>query len=290
MIRDFTYLKPSSLSEALKMLKDYGEEAKIICGGQSLLILMRQGMVTPSYLMDIKHLDELRYIRFDERNGARIGATATHREIERSPLLRQHYPVLPEMERRLATIQTRNWGTIGGNLAHADPAGDPGPVLVALGASVTLKSLDGERTIPLEEFFVDYFETALRKDEILYEVSIPKPQRRSACTYTKFNLIESDMGIVSCACFVALEDGEVMKDVKIVLGNAGPVPLRARRAEEMLKGKRGDEGLFEEVAKVCSEDSQPVTDIHASEEYRRHLVYVLAKRMLRKAFSEAKVC
>lgn len=289
MIKDFTYLKPSSLSEALKMLKDHGEDLKIICGGQSLLILMRQGMVTPKYLMDIKHLDELRYIKYDEKNGVKIGATTTHREIEKSPLLKQHYPILPEMERKLATIQTRNWGSIGGNLAHADPAGDPGPILVALQGSVTLKSLDGERTMPVEEFFVDYFETALKKDEMLCEVFIPKPEKRSACVYTKFNLIESDMGIVSCACYLALEDGEVIKDVRVVLGNAGPVPLRIRKVEELLKGKRGTDSLFEEAARICSEESQPVTDIHASEEYRRHLVSVLARRMLHKALSEAKV-
>src|SRR5208283_2189264 len=136
MISDFTYLKPGSAGEALEMLAEHQEDGKIICGGQSLLIIMRQGLVTPEYVIDIKRLKDLNYITFDAKDGLKMGATTTHRTIEKSALVKEKYPVLVEMEEKLASIQVRNWGTIGGNLAHADSAGDPAPVLMALNATV----------------------------------------------------------------------------------------------------------------------------------------------------------
>jgi len=128
MIKDFIYLRPSNLKEALQMLSEHQEECKVIAGGQSLLILMRQGLVAPKYLIDIKNLNELNYIRIDQKEGLKIGATTTHRSIEKSPLIRERFTILSDMERGLASIQTRNWGTIGGNLCHGEPAGDPAPV------------------------------------------------------------------------------------------------------------------------------------------------------------------
>lgn len=287
MIHDFNYLRPSSVKEAFSMYAEH-DDCKVICGGQSLLIVMRQGMVAPEYLLDIKGLNELRYIKYDDKDGLRIGATTTHRDIEKSSIIKEKYPVLVLMENKLASIQTRNWGTIGGNLAHADPAGDPGPVLIALKANITVGGANGERTMALEDFFLDYFETAMEKGELILEVHVPKPEAKTGTAYQKFNLLDSDMGVVAVAASVTLNGNGVCKDVRVVLGNAAPTPKRVKRIEELLIGKKYDEGLFAEAGKISYEDSEPVADIHASEEQRRHLLGVLTKRMLKKAWEQAK--
>ncbi len=287
MIRDFNYLKPKDLDEALMFLSEY-DDLKIICGGQSLLIVMRQGLVSPEYLMDIKHLRELSYISYDEEKGLKIGATTTHREIEKSPIIYQHYPVLVEMERKLASIQTRNWGTIGGNLCHADPAGDPAPVLISLKATCTLRSRNSERNLPLEDLFVDYFETQMEDDEMMTEIQVPPPPERFGSAYEKFTIIECEMGIVGVAASVTLDDKDRIEDARVVLGAAGPTPIRVKEAEELLSGEHLTDALLEKVGDVAKESSDPISDVHASEEYRRHLVKVLTKRMLKKAWERAR--
>ncbi len=289
MINDFNYLRPKNLEEALEFLSQYKDECKIICGGQSLLIIMRQGLIAPEYLIDIKHLKELDYIEFDPEKGLRIGATTTHRSIEKSSLIKEKYPVLVEMEKKLASVQTRNWGTIGGNLAHGDPASDPATTLIALGASVKVGSKRGERVIPLEEFFVDYFETVLEEDEMILEVQVPPPPPRTGTTFEKFTIIEAEMGIVSVATSVTLEeDGKTCKAARIALGGAAPTPLRAKKAEGILIGKELNDEIFEEAGRIASEECEPISDIHASEEYRRHLVSVLTKRLLKSSMERAK--
>jgi carbon-monoxide dehydrogenase medium subunit len=289
MIRDFVYLKASSIKEALDLLDKHRDDYKIICGGQSLLILMRQGLVAPENLIDIKSVKELSYIKFSSKTGLWIGATTTHREIEKSSVIKKHFPVLVDMEENLASIQTRNWGSIGGNLAHADPAGDPGPLLMALDARVSIANKKRIRTLLLEEFFIDFFETALEEGELLLEVQVPPVLPRTATAYEKFNIIKNDQPIVSVAASITLdEDGLICKDTRLVLGGAAPVPLRARVAEAVLKGKKITEGLLEQVGNKASEEADPVADIHASEEYRRHLLKALTKRMVKRAWEDAR--
>ncbi len=287
MIHDFTYLQPGSVKEALAMLAEHKDDCKIICGGQSLLIVMRQGLVQVEYLIDIKRLEELNYITYDDKGGLKIGATTTHRAIEKSDVIAKKYPVLTDMEEKLASIQVRNWGTIGGNLAHADAAGDPAPVLTALNAAVKVGSAKGERVIPLEEFYTDLFETAMEPGEIILEVQVPAPAPKTGTAYKKFNLLESDQGIVAVAVSITL-DGETCKDARIVLGNAAPTSVRAKKAEGMLVGKKLTDAVFEKAGDAAAEECEPVGDIHASEEYRRHLVGVLTKRMAKEAFEQAK--
>lgn len=286
MINDFNYLKPGTLKEALAMYAEH-EDCKIICGGQSLLIVMRQGMISPEYMLDIKHVKELDYIKFDAKDGLRIGATTTHRAIEKSDVIKKNYPVMVSMENKLASIQVRNWGTIGGNLAHADSAGDPGAVLIALKANIKIGNAKGERTVALEDFFLDYFETVMDHEMVL-EVHVPAPEPKSGASYQKFNLLDSDMGIVAAAAAVTLDNDGKCKDVRVVLGNAGPTPKRVKGIEELLIGKAYDENLFAEAGKIASEDCEPVSDIHGSEEHRRHILGVLTKRMLKQAWEQAK--
>ncbi len=288
MIHDFKYLKASAVKEALELIEQHKDDYKIICGGQSLLILMRQGLVSPEYLVDIKHLDELNYVHFDKKQGLRIGATTTHRTVETLPLVKKHYPLLVEMEQNIASIQTRNWGTIGGNLAHGDPAGDPGAVFIALNGRVKVANKERERTFPLEEFFIDYFETALEENELLIEIQIPPIPSKTAVTYEKFNFIKNDQPIVSVAASITLdEDSLSCKDARIVLGAAAPAPVRAREAEKLLIGKKMDDRLLENAGIVSSREADPVDDIHASESYKRQLVDVLTRRTLRKAWKQA---
>jgi carbon-monoxide dehydrogenase medium subunit len=287
MIHDFTYLRPGTLQEALSMLADHKDECKIICGGQSLLILMRQGLVVPDYLIDIKGLNELSYITYDEKEGLRIGATTTHRAVEKSELIKQKYPVLPAIEKRLASIQVRNWGTIAGNLAHGDSSGDLAPTLIALDAKIKLSSSKGSRTIPLEEFYTGLFETALNKDELVVEVQVPPARLLTATSYMKFNLIENDQGVVGVAATVAVDRNSTCRDARIVLGNAGVTPVRVKSGEKVLIGKKLSDALLNEAGEAAANEADPVSDIHASEEYRRHLITVLTKRMVRQAWEEA---
>lgn len=288
MIRDFTYFKASSSQEALDLMDKYQEDYKVICGGQSLLILMRQGLVAPENLIDIKGVKDLSFIEFDPQAGLTIGATTTHSEIEKSDLVKKHFNILIDMEKNLASHQTRNWGTIGGNLAHADPAGDPGSVLIALNATVKMANKDRDRVLPLEEFFIDYFESALEEGELLLSVQIPLIPPQTAVVYEKFNIIKNDQGIVSVAVSLTLnEKGDACKDIRIVLGAAAPIPMRAREAEQMLLGKKLDDLLLDQIAEKASQEADPVTDIHATEAYRRTLVKALTKKMVKKAWKHA---
>jgi carbon-monoxide dehydrogenase medium subunit len=289
MISDFTYLKPGSAKEALQMMAEHQDEYKIICGGQSLLILMRQGLVSPEYLIDLKGLKELDYVTYDAKAGLKIGATCTHRTIEKSPVVKEKYPVLTEMEEKLASIQVRNWGTVAGNLAHGDPAGDPAPVLIALDASVKIGSASGERTVRLDEFYPSLFETVMEPGEIILEVQVPPRTAKSGTKYQKFNLLDSDMGMVAAAVTVTLNDDGTCKDARVVLGSAAPTAIRAKEAEKVLIGAKLNDAVFEKAGETAAAECEPSADIHASVEYRRHLVKVLTKRMAKAAWEQAKI-
>ncbi|TES81441.1 MAG: xanthine dehydrogenase family protein subunit M [Dehalococcoidia bacterium] len=287
MIKDFEHFAPKTLKEALALLDKYQDDCKVICGGQSLLILMRQGLVAPPYMIDIKGISELSYIK-DEKDGLKIGATTTHRAIEKSPVIKKKYPVLAKMETRLASIQTRNWGTIGGNVCHGDPAGDPLPVLIALGATLTMAGSKGKRSMPAEDFCLDYFETALEPVELLTEIALPIVPPNSGTAYTKFNVIESDLATVGVAVSVTLGAGDSCQDIRIVLGASAPTPMRPKKAEAVLKGKKITDALLAQAGETAATEADPISDIYASEEYRRELIKVLVPRLTREAMANAK--
>jgi carbon-monoxide dehydrogenase medium subunit len=289
MIHDFNYHRATSVQEALSLLEKYKDDYKIICGGQSLLILMRQGLVAPENLIDIKSVKEMSYIDYDPKQSLRIGSGTIHRELEKSPLIKKHYAVLAEMEENLASVQTRSWGTIGGNLAHGDPAGDPAPILIAANATVKMASLERERTMPLEDFSIDIFETALEEGELLTEIQVPIIPEKTALAYEKFNIIKNHQGIVSVAASITMaEDGFGCKDARIVLGAAAATPLRAKEAEQMLIGEKIDAKLLASAGEKASEECDPVSDIHATEAYRRFLVKVLTTKITKKAWEQAR--
>ena len=289
MIHDFEYFAPKTLKEALQLLDQYREDYKIIAGGQSLLIMMRQGLIKPEHLIDIKGVSELDYIKSDAKKGLRIGALTTHRTIEKSPVIKKSFNVLAEMENRLASIQTRNWGTIGGNLCHGDPAGDPAPVLIALNATLTVAGMNGERNISVGDFFLDYFETALEHGELLSEIQVPTIPHNTGAAYTKFNVIENDMATVGVAVSITLSSkAGHCEDVRIALANSAPRPMRAKQAEERLRGKKITDNLLKEAGEIASSETEPISDIHASAEYRQELLKVLVKRVGTEALTRAK--
>lgn len=288
MINDFEYFAPKTLKEALALLEKYREDYKIIAGGQSLLIMMRQGLIKPGHLIDIKGISELNYITSDTKKGLRIGALTTHRTVEKSPVIQKSFGVIAEMEHRLASIQTRNWGSIGGNLCHGDPAGDLAPVLIALNASLTIAGIQGEKNMLVEDFFLNYFETALEHGELLREIQVPALLLNTGAAYTKFNVIENDMATVGVAVSITLSSQEGnCKDVRIVLANAAPTPMRAKKAEELLRGKKITDPLLKETGEIASTEADPISDIHASAEYRQELIKVLVKRVGKEALSRA---
>jgi carbon-monoxide dehydrogenase medium subunit len=289
MIKDFEYFAPKTVEEALALLSKYKGDAKLIAGGQSLLILMRQGLVTPRYLIDIKGISSLDYIKFNPKEGLRIGSLATHRAIEKSSAIQSRFSVIAEMEKRIADVENRNWGTIGGNLCHADPVGDPAPVLIALDGKLKIASLSANKSIGIEDFFLDYFETALHTDEILTEIEVPNPLPHTGAAYDKTTAIEVDYSIVSAAVSITLgSKSNTCTNARIVLGAVANVPLRAKKAEKVLVGKEITDNSIEEAAQIASEEARPTSDIHASEVYRRDLVKVLVRRVGREALERAK--
>jgi carbon-monoxide dehydrogenase medium subunit len=290
IISDFECFTPNTVEEALKLLSQYSEEeCKIVAGGQSLLILMKQRLLTPKYLIDIKGISDLDYIKLDDKKGLKIGALATHRAIEKSPIIRNGFSILAEMEQNVSSVETRNWGTIGGNVSHGDPGGDPAPVLITLNAKLKMTSLSGERTVDAEDFTLDYFETALRHDELLTEIQVPALPPNTGAKFTKFSQIVGDYALASVGVLITLDKKkEICSDARIALGAVGIAPMRAKKAEEILKGKKVSDDLLAEAGQVASEESSPTTDVEASEEYKRELVRVLVKRVGGEALERAK--
>ena len=284
----FKYFPARTVNEACDLLSQYGEEAKLLGGGQSLVTLMKQDFVSPLYLIDIKGISDLDYIRYDKIDGLRIGALTTHRSLETSDIVQEKFSILTQMEHTLASVPVRNWGTAGGNLAHADPASDLAPTLLSLKAEVTLTGPHGERVVSLDDFFVDYFETALQSDELLTEIHVPNSSRGGGFFY-KFARRATDLAVVSMAVNLVRDpdNRDLCKDIRIVMGSVGSTPLRSKRAEDLLKGQTLTDTLTEEAARVSAEDAQPTSDINGSEEYKREIVHVLVRRTIKEAAARA---
>jgi carbon-monoxide dehydrogenase medium subunit len=287
-VKRFELLEPNSIEEACRLLSQYGEEAKVIAGGTALVKLMKKRLVHPSYLVNMKGVKDLGFIR-EGKDRLTIGALATLREIEKSSLVRQRLQVVAEMVHTIGSVQIRNVGTLAGNLCFADPASDPAPILIALGANLKVVSLEGRRVLPLEEFFTDFYETALSRDEIVEEIQIPFLPRGSEAVYLKHTMrVAFDLAIVGVAVRLDMssKDGVCMNS-KIVLGGVGSTPVRAKKAEGLLKGKVLGDSLIPEVAVVASTEIDPIQDVRASAEYRREMIEVFVERGIKEALDRA---
>ena len=281
----FDYHAPENLRDACTLLADLGEQAVVLAGGTDVLHKMKQWKLTPKHLVSLKHLRDLKGVRYDAGTGVVIGALTTQNEIYRSPVLQQRYLSVSQAAHQMASNQIRNLGTVGGNIANAVPSADLPPILVALKATIRLVSATGERTMPLEEFFVGSAHSVLAHGEILTEVTIPD-QTATGSTYIKFGLRRSGaLAVAGAAAAVTVEQGTV-QEARIVLASAAPTLLRARQAEEYLRGKNPSDEVLARAGELAQEESRPRDSIRGSAEYRRNLVGVLTKRALRKAVDE----
>jgi carbon-monoxide dehydrogenase medium subunit len=284
-LREFTFLEPRSAREASQMLSDHGEEARLMAGGTALLLAARQRIISPSHMVYIGGLSGLSKIEFDESFGLRIGALAKHADVAESPLVNTHWKILADMARHVANPQIRNMGTLGGNLCYGDPSTDPPTCLLALGARVVAVSVNGERTIELQDFLVDYFETALAPDEVITEIQVPLMPVGSRGLYTRFLRTEAEHRPLVGLAAIARCDRGVCLDARVAIGASVPIPVRADRAEQFLRGKKVTDVVIEEAAQILADDITPVDDERGSESYRREMIRVVASRTLGSVFS-----
>jgi aerobic carbon-monoxide dehydrogenase medium subunit len=282
----FEYFAPATLDEAFDILERFGDEAKVIAGGQSLIPLMKLRFASPQAIVDINGIDGLD--RIDQDNGAlRIGALVRHRECERSTVLKANFGTLADAAPLISDPIVRNLGTVGGSLAHADPQGDWGSAMLAVGAVAEVQSHSGTRTIPLTEFFHGPFTTALEPNEILTAVRVPDPGARSGGTYLKLERRVGDYATVGVAVQISLANGTVDR-AGIGLAAVGPTNLKATAAEESLAGAGLTDDAIAEAARLAAEAAQPHDDVRGSAEYKRNVVRVFTERGLRTAAEAAR--
>ncbi len=282
----FEYHAPTSIPDATALLTRYGDDAKILSGGQSLIPLMKLRLATPRHVVDINRIPGLGYIR--EENGVlRIGALAREADLEESDLVATRYPILADTTRVLADPLVRNLATVCGNLAHADPANDHPATMLAVRAELVAAGPRGERRIPVEAFFTGLFTTALAPDEILVEVRVPAPAPRTGGAYLKVERKVGDFAAAAVAAQVTLSPDGACERAGIGLTNVGATAIQARKAEAFLAGKRLDQAALAQAAQLAAEASQPTADLRGPAEYKRDLVRVLTARALRRALERA---
>ncbi|TEB15000.1 Carbon monoxide dehydrogenase medium chain [Pelotomaculum sp. FP] len=285
---DFDYYAPDSIGEACQLLAQFGAKAKLISGGTDVLVKMKNELLAPEVLVSIKNLEELKKIEYVAGKGIVIGARAKHNDLVFSELLAKKYPSIPGAAKQMAHNQIRNSGTIGGNIVNAVPSADLPPILIALSATVNIAGTKGSRSLALEDVFTGPNTTCLAPDEIITEVIIPDG-KMTGSTYMKFGLRAAGaLAVAGVASAVCIENG-VIKDARIVMSAVGPTPMRAKKAEGFLKGKKVSDDLLAEAGKIAAEECKPIDDYRASAEYRRNLVSVFTKRSLRKAIDEGHV-
>lgn len=282
---DFTYFAPRSLPEVWDLLRQHEGEAKILAGGQSLIPLMKLRLANPAYVIDLRNVPGLATL--EERDGSLvIGAMVRETTLEYSPLIQRRYPGIHEASAVVADPLVRNFATVGGNVAHADPANDHPAMLLALGAQVTAQGPQGNRTMALDDFLVDTLENALHEDEVLTDILVPQPQAHTGSAYLKLERKVGDYAIAAVGVMVAL-DGGVISRAGIGLTNVGPKAIRAKQAESFLVGKQPDDATLREAARLAAEAAEPATDLHGPADYKRSMVRTLATRALRLATQRA---
>ncbi|MFC2019319.1 FAD binding domain-containing protein [Chloroflexota bacterium] len=281
----FEYLAPATIAEAVSLLVKHNGKARVIATGTDLLVKVANRSIEAEYVVDITAITGLDYIELDEKGGLKIGALATMRTLETSAELGQSYPIISQAAGNVASVAIRNIATVGGNLCNAAPSADTAPALIALTARVRLVGPDGERVVPLEDFFTGPGSTALKTGELLVEIIVSPPLPHTKGAYLKHSIRGTvDLAIVGVAVVATLEpDRRLCRDIKIVLGAVAPVPLRALEAEEVLRGKKITPALTQQCARVAAGEAHPISDVRASAEYRTKMVRVITERAIREA-------
>lgn len=284
----FEYLRATSLKEACTLLSTHGKQGKVIAGGTDLLVKMKHRRLVPAYLIDIKRISGLDHIRHVEGEGLRIGALATIESLKRSTPVRKQYPMLHQAAAYMATVAIRNRATVVGNICNGSPSAEMAPALIALGATALIVGPAGERSVSVEDFFTGPGRTVLEPDELVAELRVPEPPAGSGGVYEKHSLRRMDVAMVGVAALV-VPDGEACGDIRIVLSAVAPTPMRARKAESVLRGQAPTEALIEEAARTAAEESRPITDIRGSAESRKNTVEVLTSQVIRQALKATKL-
>jgi carbon-monoxide dehydrogenase medium subunit len=279
----FNYLSPCTLDEALSLLSRYKGKARVIAGGTDFVPkLKRREIRAPEHVIDLKAIPGLDNIKYDV-SGLSLGALATIGAVKTSAIIGEKFGVLAQAARSMASPQVRNRGTIAGNICNAVPSADSAPPLLTIGAKLKLVSQEGERVVGIEDFFTGPGQTALANDEILQEIQIPHPPPNSQGIYLKLTPRRAlDLAIVGVAVVIIPQDG-ICKDIRIALGAVAPTPIRARKAEAVLKGQKLDDNIIEKAARTAAGEARPIDDHRASAEYRRDMVEVLVRRAIKQA-------
>ena len=282
----FDYVRPQTLARAIQVLSENGSRAKVLAGGQSLIPVLKLRLANPRVLVDINDVPGLAFVE-ERGDQLRIGALSRHRDFEQSKLIREKYPIFSDVASVLGDPQVRNLGTIGGALAHADPASDWGTALLAFKAELTARGPNGARTIPIDRFFKDPFTTALRSSELLTEIRIPKSKAGDGGAYLKLKRKTGDFATIGVAVQLGLDAKRNVAGARIALASVGPRPIRAPGAEKALVGRKAGPTAFADAAKMASGEAHPTSDLRGSEEYKRAMIEVFTRRALETATARA---
>lgn len=280
-LKPFKYLAPETLAEATSLLNEHGEEARVLAGGTDLVPLMKDRVIAPKYLIDIKRLKSMDYIKWDEKEGLRIGALTIISAIARSQVIKEKYLCLQQAAESLGAVQVRNMATLGGDVCRSSPSADMVPPLLVLGAEVKLVGSRGERIIPMGEFIIGPGQNVLN-NEILTEIKIPAQEKSYSSVFGKVGRVSEDLAKVNCAVKVTVVEGRC-EDIKIALGAVAPTAVRAKKVEEAIKGEELSVRNIATAASLVGEDCCPITDVRSDIDYRRHLSKILVERLINEA-------
>lgn len=287
-MNEIGYFGPKSISEACRLLAKYGDEARAIAGGTVLVLLMNKRISRPGYLIDLATIPNLEFIKFSD-TAVRLGALVSHRAIEKSALIREKYLILSEMAHTIANPQIRNMGTLGGCLAYGEAACDPPAALISLGAKVKIASSGGERVLPVEDLITGFYETCLKQDELIVECAIPSAAPRTGAAYRRYSsTVMEDKPILGVAARLILDSHERCYDIRLGLGAIASTPIRPRKAEELMKGKKISDDLIDETAERAVADVDFIDDIKASAEYRKAMTIECLRQTIREAYQRAR--
>jgi len=287
LAHEFEYLSPNRLDEALDLLDRYQDKnAKILAGGTDLLVKMKTVNLKPDYLINIKNIQELKFVTYKEDEGLKIGAGASLSQVETSEEIKEEYPALYEAIKSMAAIAVKNMGTVAGNLCNASPAADTAPPLIVYGAEVKLVSKRGERIVPVEEFFTGVGETVISSDELLTQIDIPKLDKDTGSSFLKMGRVKADISKINLAVCLVRKDN-VCKDCKIAFGSVAEKPIRVKGAENILTKHLVTSNLLGEVAEKAAEEIRPITDVRSTGEYRYEVAKVIAKEAIKLAWERS---
>jgi carbon-monoxide dehydrogenase medium subunit len=284
----FDHLEAKTIEEACSLLAKYKDKARVIAGGTDLLVSMKRREVSPQHLINVKTIPNLDTISYSRKDGLVIGALTTLAEVESSPIVRERFPILSSAAHQTASPHIRNMGTIGGNLCNAAPSADMAPSLIGLRAKAKIKGLKGERVVAVEDFFLGPGVSILQVGEILTEIQVPNPPPHTRGVYLKLPARTAiDIAVVGVAVVVTLDSkGKSIVDARIVLGAVAPTPIRARHAEELIRGKAISDELIKKAAQAAADEARPISDVRGSASYRKEMVRVLTKRALKQVITE----